>query len=327
MTLDAASVDRYYPHISSTARSGVVLSATLDHALSYLASEDVFSVCGLALKGGAAAHKFRLGATGRLSFGLDFDGQPGSDAVVAETLEGVTLGGFRFSTTQRRGRYTLHCDTPMAASCSAKLDFSDRGLWIPAEACTFLPQPLHAGYTEAVVRPLPRIPVSTVDEMVAEKLCRWQNEPLVRDLYDLVALRRLVKSPEDVAAMWVLKAHIAMHEPMSRHPRRARAADASRLFSPQRLEVLALDDLVLPRPMPADDKHALVAHWVHALPSLYGFLPEVFSTELRRVAADTGGLAGEVRRLAHEFRESHRDLASPPTATPPRPLGHEPPPL
>jgi len=142
----------------------------------------------LTLKGGTALRKHRLGHRSRFSFDLDFDTEEGASELVAEELDGVRFPHFEFTVHERRGHYTAHVASdlvPASQPLRAKIDFSTRGLWLPPEPLRLMPTPVHAAYpfdTGFVV------PAMRVDENVAEKLGRWQREPLIRDLYDLAAL-------------------------------------------------------------------------------------------------------------------------------------------
>ncbi len=214
MTLHQQDLGRYYPKADDRIREALAADVAFDHLLTLMAQHQLFDVCDLVFKGGTALRKYRFGAGGRLSTDLDFDGAPGADAVIAEEIDGQSLSGFEFSISERRGFYTVHIRTPFDIEVATKMDFSTRGLWLDPETVAPLPVPIHDRYNLA----LPSIPVISVDENVAEKLSRWQNDPLVRDLHDLAHARRLIDSPELVTRMWVLKSHQSMTQPRTRHP-------------------------------------------------------------------------------------------------------------
>ena len=151
---------------------------------------------------------------------------------------------------------------------------------------------------------LPTVPVMTVDESVAEKMSRWQNEPLIRDLCDLVALRRHIRSPSDVSKMWILKSHQAMTEPRSRHPRGEPAAAAKKLFVQHDVVIFDLDSLVFPRPVDEEAKREMVRSWVTQMPTLYAFALVARDAALGELADDTGKLAWKARRIVQEFRDT-----------------------
>ena len=192
MTLQRQDLDHYYPKTNDTIQQALATDVAFDHLLALMAQRDLFDVCDLVFKGGTAIRKYRLYGDSRLSNDLDFDAAPGADALIAEQIDGQTLCGFDFSISERRGFYTVHIHTPFNIEVHAKMDFSTRGLWLAPETLRPAPLKIHDRYDIS----LPPIPVISVDENVAEKLSRWQNEPLVRDLHDLAQLRRLIGSPE-----------------------------------------------------------------------------------------------------------------------------------
>ncbi|MCY3806127.1 MAG: nucleotidyl transferase AbiEii/AbiGii toxin family protein [bacterium] len=292
-----ADIDRYHPGLPSELRTAIASDAMLDHALGFLSSAGVFEACDLVLKGGTAARKFRLAEPGRLSFDLDFDGPEGAQQLVVEALQGAQWGGFEFSVVERRCHHTLISETPFGFTCAAGLDFSSRGRWEPPQALRFNERRLHEHYDEE----LPTVPVMTVDETVAEKLSRWQHDPLIRDLHDLVALHRHLLSPEAVTEMWVLKCHQAMTAPRSRHPTGARAAEPDTLLTPVALESLVLDDLVFTQVAHNAAKPQTVARWLAEFPALFAFTAMI-PTTLREVAADRGAREWEAGQMIDDYR-------------------------
>ena len=295
MTLHRGDLDRYYPRTDESTRRALAADVAFDHLLALMAQRHLFDVCGLVFKGGTAIRKYRLRGESRLSTDLDFDAAPGADALIAQEIDGRTLSGFEFTVSERRGFYTVHARTPFDIEVGARMDFSTRGLWLAPETLRPVPLSIHDRYDIA----LPQIPVVAADENVAEKLSRWQNEPLVRDLHDLALLRRLIRSPELVARMWVLKSHQSMTQPRSRHPQGKPAAVVEDLFTPHPTSTFVLQDLIYPQQVPDNRKTELVQRWLTQLPQQYDFCRAALEPPLNELAADTGHLAW---RIPEEIR-------------------------
>ena len=292
-----ADIERYHPRLPGELRLAIATDAMLDHALGFLSSAGVFEVCDVVLKGGTAVRKFQLAEPGRLSFDLDFDGAEGAQQLVVEALNGAQWGGFGFSVAERRGHHTLISETPFGFTCTAGLDFSSRGAWEAPQTLKFNERRLHSHYDEE----LPAVPVMTIDETVAEKLSRWQHDPLIRDLHDLIALRRHLSSPEAVTEMWVLKCHRAMTAPRSRHPTGACAADPKTLLSSVTLASLVLDDLVFTQVAHNAMRPQTVARWLVEFPTLFAFTETIPTTRLREIAADRGARQWEVSQMIADY--------------------------
>ena len=310
-----ADIERYHPRLPGELRLAIATDAMLDHALGFLSSAGVFEACDLVLKGGTAVRKFHLADAGRLSFDLDFDVAEGARQLVVEALNGAQWGGFGFSVTERRGHHTLVSKTPFGFTCTARLDFSSRGVWEAPQALDFNDRRLHAHYDED----LPAVPVMTTDETVAEKLSRWQHDPLIRDLHDLIALRRRLASPDAVTEMWVLKCHRAMTAPRSRHPTGACAADPETLLSPVTPASLVLDDLVFTQVAHNATKPQTVARWLAEFPTLFAFTETIPTTRLREIAADRGARQREVTQMIADYRRraAERETAYEQPGSPP----------
>ena len=158
---------------------------------------------------------------------------------------------------ERRGHYTAYVATdllPGGEVLPAKMDFSTRGLWLPPDQLGLAHTPVQAAYPFDTGFP---VPVIRVDENVAEKLGRWQERPLVRDLYDLAALATSISDPHLVTRMWVLKCHAGMTSGSRRGPV-GPAASIDDLTADKRATPFVLDDLVLPADPPDTAKRALV---------------------------------------------------------------------
>ena len=292
-----ADIERYHPRLPGELRIAIASDAMLDHALGFLSSAGVFEACDLVLKGGTAVRKFHLADAGRLSFDLDFDGPEGAQQLTVEALNGAQWGGFKFSVAERRGHHTLISETPFGITCAAGLDFSNRGTWEPPQTQHFNERRLHEHYDEE----LPAVPVMTIDETVAEKLSRWQHNPLIRDLHDLIALRRHISSPEAVTEMWVLKCHRALTTPRPRHPTGACAADPDTLLSAVPLESLVLDDLVFTQAAHNSTKPQAVARWLAEFPTLYAFTETIPTAALIDIAADRGERQWKVSQMIADY--------------------------
>ena len=202
---------------------------------------------------------------------------------------------------ERRGHYTTHIATDLFRSGEihpAKMDFSTRGLWLPAEPRHLVPSPVHAAYP---FTPGFTVPVMSVDETVAEKLGRWQERALVRDLYDLAALAPRVADPQLVAQMWVLKRHTGM----TSGPRRGAgpAASVDDLTARRPSDRFALDDLVLPTDPPDHAKRALVEENLAKVDGLCRTIAEHMTPDLYCFAADRGALSWEVRQEIAKIRD------------------------
>ena len=101
------------------------------------------------------------------------------------------------------------------------------------------------------------VPVMRVDENVAEKLGRWQERALVRNLYDLAALSTSIDDPQLVTRMWVLKSHTGMTSG-SRRGRGGPAASIDELTADKPSTPFVLGDLVLPADPPDTAKRRLI---------------------------------------------------------------------
>lgn len=307
MTLHRHDLRRYYPRADNRSRQALAADVAFDHLLALVAQRQLFDVCDLVFKGGTAFRKYRFDGTGRLSTDLDFDGTPGADALIAEEIDGRDLSGFEFSISERRGFYTVHVSTPFDIDVAAKMDFSTRGLWLAPETVAPVPVAIHDCYDIT----LPSIPVVSVDENVAEKLSRWQNHPLVRDLHDLAHARRLVRSPELVAQMWVLKSHQSMTQPRSRHPQGKPAAVVEDLFTPHPASIFDLDDLIYAQQVSDIDKTELIERWLNQLPQQYDFCQAALEPPLNELASDIGHLAWRIPQEIDDLRTTARPHQEP----------------
>jgi predicted nucleotidyltransferase component of viral defense system len=172
--------------------------------LHLLAREGLFDL-GISLKGGTAIRKFWAGNAGRFSTDLDFAGvDDDADQLLIETIDGAQVGKFGFGIEPIDGtrRMRLVITSPFGeAEVPARLDFGRRPLWLPPRRMTTLPMPIHQRYDFE----LPEIPVSAIEETIAEKLARYRRASLARDLYDLAWLATRPFDEAAVRALVVLK--------------------------------------------------------------------------------------------------------------------------
>ena len=132
----------------------------------------------------------------------------------------------------------------------------------------------------------------TVDETVAEKLTRWHHRPLVRDLYDLSALRPLVADTAAVARMWIVKGHQSYHNPAKGTTTSAPApADFDGIVNVPSLDYLKLKSLQFDSPTTNDEKRTLVERLLAEFSEGYAFCVDEIDTELEEWASDTEGEA------------------------------------
>jgi uncharacterized protein len=168
-------------------RGPAIIDIAQDHVLYLLAREGVFDL-GISLKGGTAIRKCLAGNAGRFSTDLDFAGVSDESAeLLLDTLDDATLGEFRFGTEPIDGtrRVRLLVTSPFGETeVLPRLDLGRRLLWLPPQRRIAIPMPIHQRYGFA----LPELPVSAVEETLADKLARFRRDSLARDLYDLAWL-------------------------------------------------------------------------------------------------------------------------------------------
>lgn len=165
-------------------RNPALLDIGQDHALQILHEHGLFAE-GLVFKGGTALRKFRAGGSGRFSTDLDFAAaESGLAELVLETLHDAELDEFSFTVEVlvARRRAVLHMRTPFGVPVPpARIDITLRLPWLAPELLSPITLPIHRRYNFA----LPAIPVIRVEELIAEKLARFNRANLARDLYDL----------------------------------------------------------------------------------------------------------------------------------------------
>ena len=303
-----SAIKRAYPAATrrgSVVEEAAVLDVAFDHLLYGLHERGVYEAIDLTLKGGTALRKYHLGHRSRFSFDLDFDAEEGAEELVAEGIDGMVFPHFEFTAHERRGHYSTRVATDLLAGgyLQAKMDFSTRGLWLPPEQRNLVPTPVQAAYPFDTAFP---VPVMRVDENVAEKLGRWQGDPLVRDLYDLAALSTRIDDPQLVTRMWVLKSHVGMTSGSRRGPA-GPAASIEELTTDKCSAPFSVGDLVLPGDPPDAAKQALVEVDVAKVDRLCRTVAENMTPDLYRYAADRGALSWEDHQEIAEIKASFRD--------------------
>ncbi|MBO1740742.1 nucleotidyl transferase AbiEii/AbiGii toxin family protein [Leifsonia sp. TF02-11] len=142
----------------------------------------------LAFKGGTAIRKLYAGNAGRFSLDLDFStvpiGEDPDDALTGliAAIDGLEVGPFRYSVTERRGKWTLGYEHPFGGQAlHSKLDLNPPP-WLEPTARGWQPLPVHAQYGAPR---LPELQVVRLEENIAEKIARLNRATPARDMYDL----------------------------------------------------------------------------------------------------------------------------------------------
>ncbi len=291
-----------------------VLDVAFDHLLHGLHQRHLYDACDVTFKGGTALRKFRIGHKGRFSFDLDFDVAEGATPLIAEEIDRLSFPDFNFTMRERRGHYLLEIESDLFPDgrYGAKMDFSERGLWLPAQRLAAVPAPLHEEYDFDARIPTP---IMHLEENLSEKLGRWQRDPLVRDLYDLAALCGRSEAPGFMARLWVLKSHKNMTAaaPQRRVP--GAAASLEDLIADRTVDDFALDDLVLPSNPSDAEKVAVIRGDISRVQSFCRRVARHMTPELHEIAADRGALEWQVRRKIEDLKSEaalrFQDLPSP----------------
>lgn len=213
---------RHAPGKAAQGREAALIDVAQDLLLRELADVGVLST--LAFKGGTAIRKVYAGASGRFSTDLDFAVRHLADDpstvldLIAESCDGLELGGIRFGIEERRGKLHLSYAsnlTPGTGTLSSKLDVGPPP-WLAPEDRAWVPLPIHGRYGG----PLPILPVVRIEETVAEKIARLTRRTYARDAYDLVWIARqpgLSLDHDVVRRLAVLKCWVDLHGLTSAH--------------------------------------------------------------------------------------------------------------
>lgn len=266
-------------------RGPAIIDVAQDHVLHLLAQQGAFDL-GIALKGGTAIRKFHAGSAGRFSTDLDFAGVDDAVAeLLVELIDGTAVGQFTFALEPIDGTQRMRLAIASAFGESdilARLDLGRRPLWIPPQVMTAVPLPIHARYEFEC----PRVPVSSVEEILAEKLARFRRVSLARDLYDLAWLGSRAFDESLVRRLVILKVWIDVNDD----------GLGQRPFQP--------DDILGDRAVDAFEPEAIgylttpvgISAWLRTIRERFEFLNDLDDTE-RRIARCSGSDTGEVRRL------------------------------
>lgn len=207
---------RHAPSKSAQGREAALIDVAQDLLLRELFYVGVLST--LAFKGGTAIRKVYAGASGRFSTDLDFAVRNLADDprtvldLIAESCDGLELGGIRFGVEERRGKLYLTYATdliPGTGALSSKLDVGPPP-WLAPEDRAWVPLPIHDRYGG----PLPHLPVVRIEETVAEKIARLARRTYARDAYDLIWIARTPNLSLDhdlVRRLAVLKCWVDVH--------------------------------------------------------------------------------------------------------------------
>lgn len=119
------------PNAGSQGREAAVIDIAQDLLLREMHAQGLLDE--LAIKGGTAIRKLYAGREGRFSLDLDFAvlNGGGQRAVVENfvaAIDGMSLGDFSYSASERRGKWSIAFGNPFVRSSTlaTKLDFSPR---------------------------------------------------------------------------------------------------------------------------------------------------------------------------------------------------------
>ena len=296
---------RHAPGSSAQGREAALIDVAQDLLLRELAESGVLST--LAFKVGTAIRKVYAGASGRFSTDLDFavlnlaDDPSTVLDLIAESCDGLEVGGIRFGIEERRGKLHLSYASDLvvgAGALSSKLDVGPPP-WLTPEDRSWVRLPIHERYGG----PLPHLPVVQAEEMVAEKIARLTRRTYARDAYDLVWIARQPGYALDqalVRRLAVLKCWVDLHGLSSAHhawppAHGPRALDVERWLRPRTASEFDDEQIgLLTTPPPNLDELGA------DLPRYYGWLDDLDAVE-RLVAAGDAGDRTLVLRLLGEL--------------------------
>ena len=284
-------ITRFYPlaRRNYDIRVGAVLDIAFDYLLSGLNEAGVYDGLGTTFKGGTALRKYYLGHKSRFSFDLDFDVAHGAESLILEAIEQTGFPGFEFSISERRGHYSVNVFSDMFdhEKETAKIDFSNRGVWFRPEWRYPIEHPFHPRYPFEPSA----VPVMDLAENLSEKLTRWEHFNTARDLYDLAALSRYV-APELVAELWVLKAHQNMTGSLRRSGEAA--CSVASLLATRYVDSFDPDDLVLPWVSSDSAKTPIMQDALTTVSQFCETVASHVTPELEEIADDRGAMEWQV---------------------------------
>ncbi|WP_419850207.1 nucleotidyl transferase AbiEii/AbiGii toxin family protein [Candidatus Poriferisocius sp.] len=289
-----------------------MLDAAFDVLLSEMHKQRLFEEFRIVFKGGTALRKLRFGHKSRFSFDLDFDVEEGADEIIAGEITGHASSGFSFEISERRGHSYLRITSDLLPSGAydVKVDYSNRGCWLPSEQLRPLVSPaLPAGIWDEQAT----IPTMRLEEQIAEKLSRWQSKRLVRDLHDIATAYHLIEDEALVAKMYVLKSHKSWSAMLaSRRPQQA-AMPLGEVTAATQPNHLALDDLVHPSMHSEADKLKKIKADLAVMASVSRAIDQyIAGSPLEELSADAGRLEWKTDAEIAALKSDH--AANPPVA-------------
>lgn len=283
-------ITRFYPlaRRNHDIRVGAVLDIAFDYLLSGLNKAGVYDL-DVTFKGGTALRKYHLGHKSRFSFHLDFDVALGVESLILEAIEQTRFPGFEYSISERRGHYSVNVFSDLFDHEReiAKIDFSNRGVWLRPEWRYPVEHPFHPMYP---FKP-PAVPVMHLAENLSEKLTRWEHVDTARDLYDLAALSRYV-DPALVAELWVLKAHQNMTGSLRRSGETACSVNG--ILATRYVGSFNPDDLVLPWTSSSSSKTSTMQDALTTVARFCETIASHVTPELEEIAGDRGAMEWQV---------------------------------
>lgn len=290
-------ITRFYPlaRRDYDIRVGAVLDIAFDYLLSGLNKAGVYDL-DVTFKGGTALRKYYMGHKSRFSFDLDFDVAPGAESLILEAIEQTSFPGFDFSISERRGHYSVNVFSDLFdhERETARVDFSNRGVWFRPERRYPVEHPFHPMYP---FKPS-AVPVMQLAENLSEKLTRWEHVNTARDLFDLAALSRCV-DPALVAELWILKAHRSMTGSLRRRGNTACSVEG--IVATRYIGSFDPDDLVLPWTSSASSKTTIMQDALTTVAQFCETVASHVTPELEEIAGDRGAMEWQVAERIRSF--------------------------
>ena len=187
INLTEGFIARHTPTGSGAAgREAAIIDIAQDLLLSYL--EDTGKMDNICIKGGTAIRKLYAGREGRFSLDLDFsvDNDCSDPKEIAaefvDEINGLKLGPFRYSVSERRGKWYIGLESQFndGEIFRTKLDFASCP-WLEPVKKSVVELPIHKQYGFL----LPKIHTVRLEENMAEKIARLNRTSTARDMYDL----------------------------------------------------------------------------------------------------------------------------------------------